>query len=169
MDGLPFQLPTQAGTELFPDATQSPPIMTLTIEEPQNLRDDPIDPCQGSESNSYGMGDGQSPKTPGDNVPAKDPGSACSEAKFVAQQMVSAASGQIRGFYMSQRHNASLSTCWIHRTRGTATWGHMDYTKALRMEELDVVVSANAISAELRKRHNLFHNLLAAQFEDGEN
>ena len=41
MDGLPFQLPTQVGTELFPNVMQSPAILRVSITgESEN----PMDP-----------------------------------------------------------------------------------------------------------------------------
>ena len=167
MDGLPFQLPIQVGTELFPNVMQAPPIMTTTIEEPQEVKDDQLDPLQGSEANSYGMADGQSPKTPGDNVPPKDPGSVRSEAIYVATQMIEKAQAQIRGWYLGQAHNAAISGLTISKTSHAFSWGRATYTKAMQMSMLELVVSAHAINAELQRRHNLFNDLLAVQFEDG--
>jgi hypothetical protein len=167
MDGLPFQLPTQVGTELFPNAMQAPPIMTTTIEEPQDLSDKDIDPRQGSEANSYGMEDGESPKTPGDNVPSKDPGSVRSEADYVAIQMVEKAQAQIRGWYLGQAHNAAISGLTISKTSHAFSWGHATYTKAMQVSMLELTVSAYAINAELKRRHDFFNDLLAVQFEDG--
>lgn len=43
MDSLPFQLPTQVGTELFPNTMQQPAIFRVSIagesEEPMNLQE----------------------------------------------------------------------------------------------------------------------------------
>ena len=43
MDGLPFQLPTQVGTELFPNVMQAPPLLRVLIvgesETPMNLQE----------------------------------------------------------------------------------------------------------------------------------
>ena len=167
MDNLPFQLPVQVGTELFPNVMQAPPIMTTTIEEPQELSDKDIDPRQGSEANSYGMADGESPKTPGDNVPSKDPGSVRSEATYVATQMVEKAQAQIRGWYLGQEHNAAISGLAISKTSHAFSWGHATYTKAMQMSMLELVVSAYAINAELKHQHDLFADLLAVQFEAG--
>lgn len=167
MDGLPFQLPTQVGTELFPNVMQAPPSMTTTIEEPQKVGDDQLDPLQGNADNSYGMEDGESPKTPGDNVPSKDPGSTRSEAIYVATQMVEKAQAQIRGWYLGQAHNAAISGLTISKTSHAFSWGHATYTKAMQMSMLELTVSAYAINAELKRRHNLFNDLLAVQFEGG--
>jgi hypothetical protein len=167
MDGLPFQLPTQVGTELFPDAMQAPPIMRITVEAPGNAPNKEVDPRQGSDENSYGMEDGESPKTPGDNVPIKDPGSVRSEAVFVATQVVEKAHAQINGWYLGQSYNAAMSGLATVKTSTTFSWGHATYTKAVQMSMLELTVSSYAVNAEFERRHNLFNDLLAVQFEGG--
>ena len=166
MDGLPFQLPIQVGTELFPNAMQAPPIMTTTIEEPQDLAGKGVDPRQGSEANSYGMEEGQSPKEFG-AVPASGKNSLRDEAIYVATQMIEKAQAQIRGWYLGQAHNAAISGLTISKTSHTFSWGHATYTKAMQMSMLELTVSAYAINAELKRKHDLYSDLLAVQFEDG--
>lgn len=168
MDSLPFQLPTQVGTELFPDAMQAPPIMRITVEEPGNASNKEVDPRQGSVENSYGMEDGESPKTPSGNAPPKDPGSVRSEVIYVAMQIIEKAQAQINGWYLGQSHNAAMSGLAIAKTSTTFSWGHATYTKAMHTSMLELMVSAYAITAELNRRHNLFvDDLLAVQFGDG--
>ena len=166
MDGLPFQLPIQVGTELFPNVMQAPPIMTTTIEEPQEVGDDQLDPLQGDADNSYGMEEGQSPKEFG-AVPASGKNSLRDEAIYVATQMIEKAQAQIRGWYLGQAHNAAISGLTISKTSHAFSWGRATYTKAMQMSMLELVVSAYAINAELRRRHDLFNDLLAVQFDDG--
>ena len=177
MDGLPFQLPIQVGTELFPNTMEAPPIMTTEIEEPQELRDDQIDPRQGSETNTYGMEDGQSPKSSGDNVPPNagpEGGKQLrAEAIYAAKKMVESAQGQIRGWYMGQKQNAELSGLAIVKKSMSFSWGRAVYTKALQMQMLELKVSSFAINKELQRAHaakarDLFDHLLPVQFDDGE-
>ena len=176
MDGLPFQLPIQVGTELFPNIIEAPPVMTTEIEEPQELQDDRIDPRQGSETNTYGMEDGQSPKSPGDNVPP-DTGpeggkQLRAEAMWAAEKMIESAQGQIRGWFMGQKHNAELSALGVTKKTGVFPWGRMIYAKAAQTQMLELKVSAAAINHALAAAHNaqahdLFNHLLAVQFDDG--
>lgn len=165
MDGLPFQLPTQKGTELFPDQMQAPPIMTIAISEPDSVKVPQKDPLQGDADNSYGMADGKSPKQPGDHVP-ENAGDLKAEAIQAALKLVEGASGEIRGWYLGQRHNASLSTTWMSTTSKGFSWGSARFVKAMGTEHLDITVSASAINKELKKTHDFYDALLAVQFED---
>ena len=182
MSGLPFQLSPQVGTELFPHTTEAPPIMLTTIEEPQRIKDDQLDPRQGSVGNSYGMADDEISLALDITVtPTTSPISGNllqAEALYAAQKLVEHAKTQIRGWYLGQKHNADLSGLVIVKTAGAFSWGHATYTKALQLSMLELSVSAAAINAELRGLHEdanysklngkkIFSHLLAVQFGDG--
>ena len=179
MDGLPFQLPPQVGTELFPNVMEAPPIMTTEIEEPEKIKDSQLDPRQGSEENSYGMEDDQSPRTVGDTTPPAGENSLRDEAVYAAQKVVESAQGQIRGWYMGQKHNGEISGLVLVKTSGSFSWGRAVYTKAMQLAMLELKISAAAINTELWKLHKeadwqkgpdgkaIFSHLMAVQFDDG--
>ena len=166
MVGLPFR-------SWSPNTIQSPPVLRVMLADVATIQDDQIDPLQGSETDTYGMEDGQSPKSPTDNVPAANAGTVRTEAMFAAQKVAEAASGQIRGFFIGQSQNAALSPSPSCKTRGDTPWGSMAYTNLMQTEQLDVVITAAAAAQEITRLRDfyrgrdLFTHLLAVQFDDG--